>query len=189
MEKGVIETSVGVLARPKSTLRRISQERPIGWAIVVYLVVSLITTVAMTEPELFEVLGIADPGMPAMFVGSAIIGIVALVLMTAICHLLASVLGAKGSFGGLFSAFGFAALPGIFVAPAEVLGLLPVVGALLSGVGTFGVLVWSLVLTILAVRETYLVSTGRAILILLLPFVTLVVLSFFLVMVLMFPGR
>jgi len=174
MEKGIIETLVGVLARPASTLRRVSQQQPIGLALLVYLVVNLITTVVvLTEPRMLEELGLPDFGMPVLLLGSSLISILALVILTAICHLVASVLGGRGSYGGLFSAFAFSALPGVFAAPSEVLGLLPVVGDLLSGLGIFGILVWSLVLTILAVRETYTLTTGRAILILLLPLVLL----------------
>jgi hypothetical protein len=65
-----------------------------------------------------------------------------LVVLTAIYHLAALVLGGRGSYGGLFSGLAFAALPRIFLAPLAVIELLPVVGALLSGLGTFGIVVW-----------------------------------------------
>jgi hypothetical protein len=177
MEKGILDTLTGVLARPTSTIRSVCQQRSIGWAIIVYLAVSLITTVVWIEPGMLEELGLPALGMPAILVGSSIINIVMLVIFTAIYHVVASVLGGKGSYWGLFSGFGFAALPGIFVAPLAVIGLLPIVGDLLSGLGAFGVMVWSLILSILAVRENYLVSTGRAILIYLLPLAVLMVLG------------
>ncbi|GFP21675.1 hypothetical protein HKBW3S43_01317 [Candidatus Hakubella thermalkaliphila] len=46
MQKGILEISMGVLTRPTSTIRSICQERPIGWAIVVYLVVNLVAALA-----------------------------------------------------------------------------------------------------------------------------------------------
>ncbi|MBT9130271.1 MAG: hypothetical protein DDT41_00544 [candidate division WS2 bacterium] len=179
MEKGILETLVGVLARPTSTIRSICQQRPIGWAIIVYLVASLVSTIVWIETGFYDLegMGLPDVGMPTIIVGSIIFNIVILVVFTALSHLAASLLGGKGGYGGLFSSFGFASLPGIFVAPLAVVGMLPMVGALLSGLGNFGVLIWSLALYILAVRENYLVSTGRAILILLLPTVVLLVLS------------
>ncbi|MFW0858693.1 MAG: YIP1 family protein [Dehalococcoidia bacterium] len=178
MEKGILETLVDVLARPTSTIRSICQQRPIGWAIIVYLVVSLVSTVVMIETGDLDLegMGLPDLGMPAILGGTLIIGILTLVIFTALCHLAASLLGGRGGYWGLFSGFGFTALPGIFVAPLAVIGMLPIVGGLLSGLGTFGVSVWSLVLNILAIRENYLVSTGRAILIVLLPAVILIVL-------------
>jgi hypothetical protein len=181
MEKGIIEKLVGVLVRPTSTIRSICEQRPIGWAVVIYLVVGLITTITMVDPGMLEKLRLPELGMTEILVGFTIINIVALVILTAICHVVASVLGGKGSYGGLFCGFGFAALPGIFAAPLAVVGLLPVVGALLSGPGSLGIMVWSIVLSILAVRENYLVSTGRAILIYFLPLAVLMMLVFLLV--------
>jgi len=180
MQEGILETLVGVLARPISTIRSICQQRPIGWAIIVYVVASLVSIVVSIETGVLdlEAIGLPDLSMPVILVGTLIFSVVMLAVFTAICHLAASLLGGKGGYWGLFSGFAFANLPGIFVAPLAVIGLLPIVGALLSGLGNFAVVVWSLVLSILAVRENYLVSTGRAILIFLLLLVALVVLIF-----------
>jgi hypothetical protein len=188
MKKGILDTLIGVLARPISTIRSVCEQRPIGWAIIVYLVVSVVTTVAWIRPEMLAELGLPQVGMPAILVGISITNIVTLVIFTAIAHLVASLLGGKGNYWGLFSGFGFAALPYIFAAPLAVIGLLTMVGALISGLGSFGIMVWSIVLTILAVRENYLVSTGRAILILLLPIVILVVLPVLLLVGWLLPG-
>jgi hypothetical protein len=180
MEKDIIDTLVGVLVRPTSTIRSICEQRPIGWAVVVYLVVGLITTITMVDPGMLEELGLPELGMAEILVGSLIASIVMLVVLTAIGHLLAtSLLGGRGSYWGLFSGFAFAALPGIFAVPLAVIGLLPIVGDLLFDLGTFGIAVWSLVLNILAVRENYLVSTGRAILIYLPVFILSMVLGVF----------
>ena len=167
MQEDILETLIGVLARPTSTIHSICQQRPIGWAIIVYLVVSLVSAITWIETGFYDPMGLPDLGMPAVLVGSLIINIITLVIFTAICHLVASLLGGRGSYSGLFSGFGFASVPGIFVAPLAVIGMLPMVGPLLSVLGNFGVIVWSLVLSILAIRENYLISTGRAILIVL----------------------
>ncbi|MCL0056283.1 YIP1 family protein [Dehalococcoidia bacterium] len=170
MQEDILETLIGVLARPTSTIRGICQQRPIGWAIIVYLVVSLvISAITWIETGFYDLegMGLPDLGMPAVLVGSLIISIITLVISTAICHLVASLLGGRGSYSGLFCGSAFAGLPRIFTAPLAVIGMLPMVGPLLSGLGNFGVMVWSLVLSILAIRENYLISTGRAILIVL----------------------
>ncbi|MCL0060027.1 YIP1 family protein [Dehalococcoidia bacterium] len=169
MQEDILETLIGVLARPTSTIHSICQQRPIGWAIIVYLVVSLVSAITWIETGFYDLegMGLPDLGMPGILVGSLIINIITLVIFTAICHLVASLLGGRGSYSGLFSGFGFASVPGIFVAPLAVIGMLPMVGPLLSVLGNFGVIVWSLVLSILAIRENYLISTGRAILIVL----------------------
>ncbi|MCL0079735.1 YIP1 family protein [Dehalococcoidia bacterium] len=178
MEKGILETLGGVLARPISTIRSICEQRPIGWAIIVYLVVSAVSTVTGIDPGMLEELGLPDLSMPAIVALFSIISLVTLLVLTAVYHLAASVLGGRGTYGGLFCGSAFAGLPRIFTAPLAVIGLLPIVGDLLSGLGTFGIVVWSLVLGILAVRENYLISTGRAILIYLFAPVVLFVVVF-----------
>ncbi|MCL0048852.1 YIP1 family protein [Dehalococcoidia bacterium] len=165
MQEDILETLIGVLARPTSTIRGICQQRPIGWAIIVYLVVyQVISAITWIETGFYDPMGLPDLGMPAVLVGSLIISIITLVISTAICHLVASLLGGRGSYSGLFCGSAFAGLPRIFTAPLAVIGMLPMVGPLLSGLGNFGVMVWLLVLSILAIRENYLISTGRAIL-------------------------
>lgn len=193
MQKGILEISIGVLTSPTSTIRSICQERPVGWAIAVYLVVNLVVALAsigLAGLDFPQGLGLPEggqlfPAFPAaisillmigMIIGTPIISLLMLAVLTAIWHLAALVLGGKGSYGGLFSGFAFAHLPAIFSAPLAVIGLLPgIVGALLSGLGSIGLGLWSLVLSILAVRENYAVSTGRAILIYILPAVILLV--------------
>ncbi|MCL0105092.1 YIP1 family protein [Dehalococcoidia bacterium] len=178
MEKGIIETLGGVLARPISTIRSICEQRPIGWAIIVVLVVSLVNAITWIETGFFDPMGLPDLGMPAVLVGSLIINMVTLLVLTAVYHLAASVLGGRGTYGGLFCGSAFAGLPRIFTAPLAAIGLLPIVGGLLSGLGAFGIGVWALVLGILAIGENYLISTGRAILIYLFAPVVLFVVVF-----------
>ena len=175
MEKGIIETLGGVLTRPISTIRSICEQRPIGWAIIVVLVVSVVSTVAWIDPGMLEELGLPDLGMPAIVALFSIISLVSLLILTAIYHLVSSVLGGRGTYGGLFCGSAFAGLPGIFAALLAAIGLLPIVGGLLSVLGSFGIWIWSLALGILAIRENYLISTGRAILIYLLAPVVLFV--------------
>lgn len=195
MQKGILEISMGVLTKPTPTIRSICQERPIGWAIVVYLVVNLVVALAsiglgdLEFPGGGELSSAFLAGISILFlIGFPIIGLLTLAVLTAIWHAVASVLGGKGSYCGLFSGFAFAHLPAIFTAPLALIGLLPgIIGALLFGLGSIALGLWSLVLSILAVRENYAVSTGRAILIYLLPAVILLVLLGLLVAVVVFP--
>jgi hypothetical protein len=117
--------------------------------------------------------------LPAIvLLGIPIICLLTQVIFTGTSHLVALGLGSKGSYSGLFCGFVFAVLPCIFFTPLLVIIglLLPIIGALFFSLGFFGVIVWSVVLSILAVRENYLVSTGKAILILLPSLATLMVL-------------
>ena len=182
MKEGIVETLIGVIARPTSTIGSICQQRPIGWAIVVYLVVCLVSAFAAIG-LVFHLAGLPDFGAPPLtaavdipgtLVGTPIIGLLTLVVFTAIYHLVALVLGGKGSYWGLFSGFAFAALPGIFSAPLAAISLpLGTAGTGLYGMGTLALTLWVVVLYVIALRENYLVSTGRAILLFLLPVIIL----------------
>ncbi|MDI6814617.1 MAG: Yip1 family protein [Dehalococcoidales bacterium] len=184
MQEGIFETLIGILIRPTPTIRSICQQRPIGWAVVIYLVICLVSAVAAIGLGFFEEAGLPGLGrfsiavyIPGMLVGTPIIGLLALVVSVAIYHLVALVLGGKGSYSGLFSGFAFAALPSIFSAPLAVISLpLGIVGTMLYSLGSIGLSLWVVVLYVIALRENYAVSTGRAILILLLPAVFFVLL-------------
>ena len=187
MKEGIVETLIGVIARPTSTIGSICQQRPIGWAIVVYLVVCLVSAFAAIG-LVFHLAGLPDFGAPPLtaavdipgtLVGTPIIGLLTLVVFTAIYHLVASVLGGKGSYWGLFSGLAFAALPNIFFAPLTAISLpLGIIGGtILYGLGAIGLTLWIVVLGVIAIRENYVVSTGRAVLIYLLPLILLVILG------------
>lgn len=174
-----------MVVRPTSTIRSICQQRPIRWAIVVYFVVCVVNALSAIGLGLPEGAGLPDLApfsisvrIIGTLVGTLIIGLLTLVVLTAIYHVVASVLGGKGSYSGLFSGFAFAALPSIFSAPLAAISLpLGIVGTILYGLGSIGLIVWVVVLVVIAIRENYLVSTGRAILIYLLPLILLVILS------------
>jgi hypothetical protein len=193
MEKGFLDTLIGVAASPTSTIRSVCQQRPIGWAMIVLLAISLVTLVtfiAMLQVLLERLglpgLGLAMPAILPVLMICSIIYIVMLVIITAIYHVVALLLGGSGSYWGLFCGFAFAILPYIIAAPLKVIELIPMVGALLFPGGILAIWGWSLMLHILAVRENYLVPTGRAILIFLMSLMSLVVLMV-LGLLVMFP--
>lgn len=169
---------VSPIYRPTSTIRSVCQERPIGWAIVVCLVVGLITAIARINfwVAFFEDMGLPDLGMPTI----SILNIVRNAGSTH-CHLPSSRLGA-GWEGELRRAFlgaclcrlaaYFSCSPGGHRAATSRRR-----SALRSGDFRDRGVVSRVVLHILAVRENCLVSTGRAILISLLSSVVLMVLE------------
>lgn len=154
----------GVLASPAKTLRQISERPPLSWAILIVILVSLLIGITLEQPEFLK-LGRGSFILLYMSL-SAIMWLIGVGLV----HFMGRLLGGQGNYLGLFCAWGFASLPGIFMAPLALLGRLPgILGTLLEVLGNLALVVWMLVLGVLAVRETHGLSTGRAVAAFLIP--------------------
>ena len=102
-----------------------------------------------------------------------------------IYYLIAMLLGGRGSFTGLWAALGFASLPALLLAPvtvplwlAAMLGPLPaIVVGLLAIVVAIPMVIWSIALQAIAVREAMSLGSGRAALTILIPVGALLVLA------------
>lgn len=180
MQKDIFETVAGVLIRPTSTLGSICRQRPVGWAIVVYLVACLVSAISNIGLGFAGLPGLSALPMFKALVAILVVSILMFVIFTLICHGIALALGSQGSYGGLFSGLAFASLPTIFSAPLAAASLLlGAVGSLLYySLGVFGLTIWVMALSIIALKENYLISTmRRAVLILLLSTVALIAIS------------
>ncbi len=186
-EEGLLETAVSVIAQPVSTLRMVTQQRKLGWAIIVLVVVSLASSLtSAASPTPFGLGGGTDfplPVDPSTFrtvalVGAAILGplmgLIGLAIAAAIFQILSMILGGKGSYVGLFSGLAFASVPSIIGTPFNLLPLaIGVAGQVLSGLVGFGLFIWTVVLTVIAIRENHQFSTGRAVAVFLIPVVAI----------------
>lgn len=108
---------------------------------------------------------------------------VSLLMFTVIYYLIAYLLGGRGRFMSLIATLGFAQVPSLLAIPFSTLPLLATVssglgllGTLVSGLVGLAVGIWTFVLSILGVREAMGLSTGRAVLTVLIP--VLVLLAF-----------
>lgn len=95
-------------------------------------------------------------------VGDAVIGAVSFLIGIGAVHLVARWLGGRASFSAALSTLGLASTPLLLYAPVYVVAALTGLAGL-ALLAMFGLGIWSIVLDVLAVRETYGVSTGRAI--------------------------
>ena len=182
-EEGILETAVSVVTQPVVTLRRVTQQQRVSWAIVLVAVLSgagAIVESAKLSPSDFAI----DPSDAAdsfeggarigLVVGAVIlgplVGLIATALFSGVVHLVGKLLGGSGTFAGLFVGVAFASVPSAIGLPAA---LLPLVigsaGGTLSGLVQLCVGVWSIVLVVIAVRENYDFTTGRAVVALLVP--------------------
>jgi len=114
---------------------------------------------------------------------SVVGGFISWVFFAGICHIVAKLLGGKGTFTEMLVLMGFASLPNIFQAPIGLIAMLSggLTGAFIAIVMGSFLAIWVLILDVLAIRETQKFSTGRAIATFVLPIVVLAVLVFILI--------
>jgi len=186
VKEGVLAALSGVIVHPVQTLREITGEKPWVWGIVVYLVSSWVSFMASfltgwrNLPEVFMP---SELNLSAFLVGvvlsAPIFSLLGLLVISGIYHLIARLLKGEGSFVGLLSGLGFASFPTILTAPFALLGVVGgLFGSLVYNLAVFAVSIWVLVLNIIAIRENYAFSTGKAVLTFFIP----VILFFVLVM-------
>lgn len=161
-------TCVGVIFNPVPTMRTIVRRRPIGWALIVIVVISfaqVITASASFDPSDFDdVEFLQGPLQGFSIVAVPALTIAGVAFFTGICWIMSRTLGGKGSYGGLFAGFGFAYLPIAFTILIPFMALqLDDFGQALSGMIVLGMAVWTIVLSVFAVQANNNFSTGRAV--------------------------
>lgn len=202
--EGLLETAVGVLTSPVATMRGLASEPRAGWAVILTVAIAVLSAV--------ETAGVAGSGTPAPFgpeapgppeelrwvllLGGAIflplVALGVLAVWSAILHGIARLLGGTGHYGTVFTTVGFAQAPQVFTVVGTLLtvtvGLIGQVVSWLLGIGLF---VWSAVLSVIAVRESHRLTTGKAIAVYLIPIgiaVALAILLVVLIVVLIIGG-
>jgi len=189
MGKGILDIIYNILASPSKALEEISKKKPLGWAMItaVFIAVVLSFTIVPNPPELVEVIFDMEKGSfntaPAIFF-CVIIFLAALFIEGGIFHLIVVLLGGRGKYLGIVCGLCFAFLPLIFFAPLILLrALLGASGIILYHIGTLLLLLWTLVLSIIAIRNNYHYSLGRAITIYFIPGVILIIIPILVVIV------
>jgi hypothetical protein len=161
----------GVLTRPVQTLNEIAREKPANAAFLVYLGITMLSVLASVFHEqsfqAFQNLMLeANLNIPVSVIiaASLLIAIISIFVITGVLHLLARLFKGNGGFWNLFSAYAFAGVPLIIGVPVTLIsGFLGSVGDLLAGLLSFGLSIWTLVLQVIAVRESYNLSTVASI--------------------------
>lgn len=158
----VLDQLWGVLATPKAALKAVAEEKRVVWGLLIHAVVAAVGALQAGDDRLIaEEMGPVYPETPGFFTAFAT-SLLGVLILVALVHLIARLLGGRGSLGGVVAATGFAQFPTALSWPVELLaGAAGGAGPL--AVVRFGILVWVLILSILAVREAHSLSTGRAI--------------------------
>lgn len=180
---GFAETVTGIITSPAATMREISRGNALGLAVPAFILAMLVTNTAavLTEAELVQLIGGPGPALLALTAFSFFY----LAGKSGLCYSLARLFGCRGRFSTLLSLLALANVPSIFTAPLALTMLVPdPAGAILHGLGSFTLVVWIIALGVLAVRETFQVSTARAVIIFFLPLFLVLALVVVLVLVL-----
>lgn len=190
-----LEALIGVIIRPVEAMRQIAAARPWVFAIILSIVSALLSGLANLPGRDRTLDQFANTGLdartqetfenfvgfflsPAFAIGSALTAPLWLALGSGILYLCGRLLGGRGPYSAMFSTEAFTAIPGILLAPlTAVFNLVGGPVATIGGCLAFFVGIWALVLTVLAIRESLNLSTGRAVGALLIPVAVLLALS------------
>lgn len=180
-DEGVLDYLYGVLFAPVQTLKRITKKKPLVLALAVYLIVSWLTSIspflAMGEITPFPLRSAnLISGLAVMSLIAIPFALISIFVLCGFYHLLAKWLfKLEGEYRGIVSAVGFADFPFIFFAPFSLFNNLVggITGALIYGLVAFALSVWVIILHIIAIRENYSTSTGKAVAVYFIPLVIL----------------
>lgn len=185
----ILELIYGIIVEPKETLIKTSKEKPVTQAFIIYLVATIFTSMLIYGLELrnLQLETTLDWGvefgdflvknLPSMFkvftLFSVILGAVFLFIQAAVYSLMGEFLGGTGNGRGLFASLALTAIPGLVVEVITTALILIGLPELFSIIGSLVAVIWILILHLMAIRENLLLTTGKAIFILLLPLIVL----------------
>jgi len=158
-----------VMASPSKAFWEVSQRRPLGWAVLTAIFSSVVSALILlpNPPELVEVIFDLEKGrlglVPVITIW-VIIFLVALLVQAGFFHMVALLLRGKGGYLGMFCGVCFACFPLVFSAPLALMRALldSRSGSLLYYVLSLFFFLWILVLYVIAIRQNYHLSPGRA---------------------------
>ncbi len=165
----ILELLYGIMAKPAATMERLANRPPVGAALVVFTVSTIISTLVVARDVPFYGHGIPNLGALAGLATAAglIFAYGGWFIGTAVIHLWAELLGGRGRALALFSAAGMLSFIQLFNVPAAVIA--KAVGDWFSNMVSLAVFGWLVVLYVISVKTIYRISVGRAIAALLLP--------------------
>jgi len=164
----LFEMLYDILFQPTIGMKKIAEQKNVGQALVVFLLSMLIPIWALY-------FGIQTTEMSTMIHMMIVLKILGSMLMwivgAGIWHLIAEFFGGRGTAVGLFAALGFAHAPRIFIVPLwALIAVMPASSkTLLMTIAVLTIMLWSLSLDIVAIKEVHQLSTSKAVLVIVTP--------------------
>ena len=181
-EEKFLDTIAGVFSDPVPTLIGVIRRRPIVNAGIVIIVLSIaqgvVQALSVDSLPLLASWRAAIEGNDErmrLFQGSIILaspigGIVGMSLATGVLWLMSRIFGGNGESGAMFAGLGFALAPFILL---SLIGLLAIPlgsgGETMIGLVQLAVIIWTIILGLIVVRESNQFSTERAAAVVLIP--------------------
>lgn len=175
---GFAELIYGVLFSPAATFARVSRENHLFNVFVIFLTVTLVSSVVNflgardfsdLPPELAGAFTAAGPYMGILAV---VFAFISWFVQAGILQVFAELLGGKGRALQVLTVLALAGIPKAFAIPFQVLGFFftgSTVSTFLGVAVSLSVIIWSLALMVIGLREVHGLSTGRAVAVLALP--------------------
>jgi hypothetical protein len=193
----LLELIYGVLFDPAATMKRVALQPPVGLTVLIVTIVTLIVTsmgiftftrISGGVSPIYgggHLIAVMQSIIPLVVIFGLLFGYLKWFIYSAVLHLIAEFLGGNGQARGVFTVAGLAGLPFIFIVPFQFLMLLlgsrSIVVPLLMGLAGFGILIWSTVILVIGLAQVHHLSTGRAVLVVLIP--AMVIFVFIIVLV------
>lgn len=185
--QGFLEIVYGVLFEPVKTMKGVAEVPPLAAALAAVTILSLLGTLmglltfSRVLSQSLDAAGGMLQGARALVPVGAVIGLAFSYIKwfghSAVLHLVSDLLGGRGGARGLFAAVGLAGLPHILLVPFQFLGywyglgkLAVTVLLLLAGLAAW---IWSSIILVIGIREVHLLSTGRSVLVFVIPFLAM----------------
>ncbi|OAT79753.1 Yip1 family protein [Desulfotomaculum copahuensis] len=192
---GFLELVYGVLFDPASTFRRVAAGPPLGTAVLVFTLVNLISALmsallahrlAYRGPNGMHMAWLMQAATPVLAATGLVLQYVKWYVFSALIHLTAGLTGGRGRAAGTLTVVALSVLPSIILVPVDLILLLaglhgPAVTVVMILLGLL-ILVWSVVLVVLGLREVHAISTGQSLIAVLLPPLVLLVILFVLLL-------
>lgn len=195
----IVDLVYGLLFSPTATFRKISERPPLGYAFIIFSVVTLISTlitvwVPPINPEIAqdmppEITSMILSVTPYIGLLGALFAFINWFVLAGVLQLFSEFLNGRGKALGVFTVLGLAEIPRIFSGPIYLLTSLlgqSVLSTFLAVSSGLLVFIWRLILIIIGLREIHGYSSGRAVVTVLAPGLILLLIA--LVMVLAFVG-
>lgn len=168
----ITESIYGVLFEPVATLRTLADDKPYGRALLIFIAVTLLSIIFEQAINIYNNTAVMEM-IPANAVWmlnllGSILSVLLLLVISGLLSLISEIIYGKFNAGGILVALCYASIPGILGPPvhyASSLAGLEWLGSILALLA----MVWVLILQVIGVRESLRVTTGQAILIMVLP--------------------
>ncbi|MGE1062294.1 YIP1 family protein [Megasphaera paucivorans] len=159
-----LEYTYDLITKPKVTLDKIVQERRLREGVLIWIFTLILPCVS-------AIVQLSGAHIGAAF-GALLFGCVCFILQIIFIHGISCLLGGSGTIKALAAGLGFSNIPLNFATLAE--SLLFILPSILVHFISIASLLWTLVLSVLAVRSAYGMSTARSTLAVCMPMIIVV---------------